>query len=140
MSGKGKSGCPINLALELLGDRWTLMIIRDMVFAERRHFREFLQSAEGISSRTLAERLQTLQEEGILTRHSDPSHKLRAVYSLTAAGIDLLPLLVDLGVWGSRHRKADPDLAAAAERIAGGGPAAMAEMKRKLELDHLALA
>lgn len=137
MAGKGKSGCPINLSLELLGDRWTLMIIRDMVFAGKRHFREFLQSTEGISSRTLAERLQTLQDEGILTRHDDPSHKLKAVYRLTKAGIDLLPLLVDLGVWGSRYRRADPELGAAAERIAGGGPDALAAMKLRLELDNL---
>ena len=137
MSGKGKSGCPINLSLELLGDRWTLMIIRDIMFAGRRHFREFLQSDEGISSRTLAERLQTLQQAGVLTRHGDPSHKLKAVYRLTEAGIDLLPLLVDLGVWGSRHRNADPNLAAAAERLAAGGPAALADIKFKLRLDHL---
>lgn len=137
MAGKHKSGCPINLSLELIGDRWTLMIIRDMMFAGKRHFREFLQSAEGISSRTLAERLQTLQDHRILTRHDDPSHKLKTVYSLTEAGIDLLPLLVDLGVWGSRYRNADPELGAAAERMASGGPAAIAAIKHQLALDHL---
>ncbi len=137
MSGKRKSGCPINLSLELLGDRWTLMIIRDMVFAGKRHFGEFLQSDEGISSRTLAERLQTLQDEGVLTRHGDPTHKLKAVYRLTSAGIDLLPLLVDLGIWGCRHRNADPELSAAAERLAVGGPAAISAMKRRLALEHL---
>ena len=137
MSSKRKSGCPINLSLELLGDRWSLMIIRDMMFAGKRHFREFLQSDEGISSRTLAERLQTLQDEGILTRHGDPSHKLKAIYRLTAAGIDLLPLLVDFGVWGSRHRNADSELGAAAERLAADGPAAIAAMRQRLALDHL---
>ena len=64
MTSKGRSGCPISLSLELLGDRWTLLIIRDLAFAGKRHFREFLQSDEGISSRTLAERLQTLVDFG----------------------------------------------------------------------------
>src|SRR3954464_4154246 len=86
MSGKKKSKCPINLALELLGDRWTLLIIRDMMFANKSNFREFLASDEGISSRTLADRLQMLQQVGIVTRHDDPDHKLKAIYRLTPAG------------------------------------------------------
>ena len=132
MAGKQKSRCPINLSLELVGDRWTLLILRDMVFGGKRHFREFLQSGEGISSRTLAERLQTLQDEGIVTRHEDPTHKLKAVYRLTAAGIDLLPVLVALGTWGNRHRDADPALAVHAEALAAGGPEAIAQMQAQL--------
>ncbi|ASM72191.1 MULTISPECIES: winged helix-turn-helix transcriptional regulator [Roseobacteraceae] len=132
MSGKEKSNCPINLSLEVIGDRWTLLIIRDMMFAGKKHFREFLQSDEGVSSRTLADRLQTLQAEGIVTRHGDPNHKLKAVYRLTKAGIDLLPMLVDLGVWGNRYRAADPELGAVAEKLAAGGPEAIEQMKRRL--------
>jgi DNA-binding HxlR family transcriptional regulator len=132
MSGKEKSNCPINLSLEVIGDRWTLLIIRDMMFAGKKHFREFLQSDEGVSSRTLADRLQTLQAEGIVTRHGDPNHKLKAVYRLTKAGIDLLPMLVDLGVWGNRYRAADPELGAVAEKLATGGPEAIERMKRRL--------
>ena len=131
MSGKEKSNCPINLSLEVIGDRWTLLILRDMMFARKKHFREFLQSGEGISSRTLADRLQTLQAEGIVTRHDDPGHKLKAVYRLTQAGIDLLPVLVNLGVWGNRHRAADPELGAVAEELAAGGPEAIALMTRR---------
>ncbi|TIS01298.1 MAG: helix-turn-helix transcriptional regulator, partial [Mesorhizobium sp.] len=93
MSTKERSGCPISLSLELIGDRWTLLIIRDLAFAGKRHFREFLQSDEGISSRTLAERLQTLVDKGVLTRSDDPTHRLKAIYRLTEAGIDLLPIL-----------------------------------------------
>jgi DNA-binding HxlR family transcriptional regulator len=132
MSGKQKSNCPINLSLELIGDRWTLLIIRDMMFVGKKHFREFLQSDEGISSRTLADRLQTLLEEGIVTRHDDPGHKLKAVYRLTQAGIDLLPVLVDLGCWGGRYRAADPELGAVAEELVAGGTEAIAQMKRRL--------
>jgi DNA-binding HxlR family transcriptional regulator len=138
MAGWKKSRCPINLSLEIVGDRWSLLIIRDMIFAGKQHFREFLHSDEGISSRTLAERLQTLQGEGIVTRHNDSSHKLKAVYRLTQAGIDLLPVLVSLGDWGNRYRSADPKLGAIAEGLAAGGPKAIARMKRELALAHLA--
>ncbi|AZO15618.1 transcriptional regulator [Mesorhizobium sp. M2A.F.Ca.ET.043.05.1.1] len=137
MATKGRSGCPISLSLELLGDRWTLLIIRDLAFAGKRHFREFLQSDEGISSRTLAERLQTLQDEGILTRSDDPSHGLKAIYRLTDAGIDLLPLLATLGAWGSKHRKADDKLAQIANDLAAGGEPALERMKETLRAQHM---
>ena len=136
MSSKERSGCPISLALELLGDRWTLLIIRDIVFAGKRHFREFLQSDESISSRTLAERLQTLQDEGILTRREDPSHKLKAIYRLTPAGIDLLPLIAELGLWGARYRSADPKLGKIAQRLADGCSDLLLQMKRELKREH----
>ncbi|RRH95947.1 transcriptional regulator [Mesorhizobium tamadayense] len=137
MSTRERSGCPISLSLELIGDRWTLLIIRDLVFAGKRHFREFLQSDEGISSRTLAERLQTLQGEGILTRSDDPTHGLKAIYRLTEAGIDLLPVLATLGAWGSKYRKADDELARVANDLAAGGEPALAPMKEKLRAEHL---
>lgn len=136
MSGHERSSCPINLSLEVMGDRWTLLIIRDMMFAGKKHFREFLQSDEGISSRTLADRLQTLQDEGIVTRHDDPGHKLKAIYRLTEAGIDFLPVLVALGSWGNHHRTADPELGAISEELAAGGPEAIARMKARLTLEH----
>ena len=137
MSTREKSGCPINLSLELLGDRWTLLIIRDLIFAGKKHFREFLLSDEGISSRTLAERLQTLQEEGIVTRSGDPSHKLKAIYRLTEAGIDLLPVLAALGAWASKYRNADGELARVADELAVGGEAALEQMKQQLRAEHV---
>ena len=138
MSTRERSGCPISLSLELLGDRWTLLIIRDLIFAGKKHFREFLLSDEGISSRTLAERLQTLQDEGILTRSDDPNHGLKAIYRLTEAGIDLLPVLATLGAWGSKHRKADDDLARIADELAAGGEPALERIKAALRAEHLA--
>ena len=137
MSTRERSGCPISLSLELLGDRWTLLIVRDLVFAGKTHFREFLQSDEGISSRTLAERLQTLQDEGIVTRSDDPTHKLKAIYRLTEAGIDLLPVLATLGAWGSKYRNADNELARIADELAAGGEVALEQMKKKLRAVHL---
>ncbi|RVC80705.1 transcriptional regulator [Mesorhizobium sp. M4A.F.Ca.ET.022.05.2.1] len=137
MSTRERSGCPISLSLELFGDRWTLLIIRDLAFAGKKHFREFLQSDEGISSRTLAERLQTLQEEGILTRSDDPTHRLKAIYRLTEAGVDLLPVLATLGAWGSKYRKADDDRARIATELAGGGEPALARIKERLRQENL---
>jgi DNA-binding HxlR family transcriptional regulator len=137
MSTRERSGCPISLSLELLGDRWTLLIVRDLVFAGKTHFREFLLSDEGISSRTLAERLQTLQDEGIVTKSDDPTHKLKAIYRLTEAGIDLLPVLATLGAWGSKYRNADNELARIADELAAGGEVALEQMKKKLRAEHL---
>jgi DNA-binding HxlR family transcriptional regulator len=88
MSDAHRSGCPINLTLEILGDRWSLLVIRDMMFGNRRHFRELLgQSEEGIASNILADRLKRLMAAGMITRADDPSHKQKAIYSLTDKAI-----------------------------------------------------
>jgi DNA-binding HxlR family transcriptional regulator len=98
-----RSYCPINLSLEIFGDRWTLLILRDMMFGGKRHFREMLLSDERISSNVLADRLKMLTEHRILTKKDDPTHKQKAVYSLTEKGIALLPIIVQIGAWGSRY-------------------------------------
>jgi len=90
--------------VELFGDQWSLLIIRDIIFMNRRHFRELLtNSIEGIASNILADRLQRLVKQGIIVKSSDASHKQKAVYSLTERGIDLLPLLMEMVVWGHKH-------------------------------------
>ena len=83
MLERPRSDCPISLALEILGDRWSLLILRDMMFARKRHFREFLRSGEGISTRVLSDRLSALVAEGILTKRDHPTHRQKAIYSLT---------------------------------------------------------
>src|SRR6516225_5298883 len=106
-----RSGCPINLTLETLGDRWSLIVIRDLIFGNRRHFRELLtQSEEGIASNILADRLRRLVDKGILTRAGDPTHRQKAVYSLTEKGIQLVPLLATMASWGRRHLPAAKEL------------------------------
>ena len=97
-----RSHCPINLSLEIFGDTWTLLVLRDMMFAGKRHFRELLQSDERISSNILADRLARLVDSGVLTKSDDPTHKQKAIYSLTEKGIALLPIIVQIGAWGSR--------------------------------------
>src|SRR3954465_11496552 len=97
-----RSYCPINLSLEIFGDAWTLLVLRDIMFAGKRHFRELMQSDERISSNILADRLSRLVEHGLLPKSDDPTHKQKAIYSLTEKAITLLPIIVQVGAWGSR--------------------------------------
>ena len=109
--------------LELLGDKWSLMIIRDMIFDNRRHFRELLQnSTEGIASNILADRLKLMLEQGIITRARDPSHKQKVIYSLTERGIELLPVLVQIGDWGRKYLPVTKQHDMAARLLVEGGP------------------
>jgi len=102
MPSTPRSYCPINLSLEIFGDAWTLLVLRDMMFSGKRHFRELLKSDERISSNILADRLTRLVEHGLLTKSDDPTHKQKAIYSLTEKAIALLPIVVQIGAWGSR--------------------------------------
>src|SRR5258707_4098952 len=106
-----RSGCPINPTLEVVGDKWSLLIIRDMMFGNRRHFRELLtKSEEGISSNILADRLKTLLDQGIITWADDPSHKQKGIYSLTEQGIELLPILAQMSGWGFKYLPVSEEL------------------------------
>jgi DNA-binding HxlR family transcriptional regulator len=129
-----RSSCPVSLGLEVFGDRWTLLIIRDLMFAEKRHFREFLSSDEKISTRILTNRLGALVEEGILTKSGDPTHKQKAVYSLTEKGITLLPIIAQIGIWGCSYGKVTKESGANTARLKQGGPKLwerlMAELRR----------
>jgi DNA-binding HxlR family transcriptional regulator len=141
MNETHRSGCPINLTLEILGDRWSLIIIRDIMFGNRRHFRELLQnSEEGIASNILADRLRRLVEKGLLTKEDDPTHKQKAIYSLTEAAIQLVPLLAHMGAWGRRHLPVTPELSIRAQLLEEGGPALWAEFMDELRERHLGLA
>jgi len=133
-----RSGCPINLTLEVLGDRWSLLIIRDMIFGNRRHFRELLlRSEEGISSNILADRLKRLLDQGIVTRSDDPSHRQKAIYSLTEQGIELLPVLAQLASWGQKYLPATEELGIRAQLLEEGGPKMWAELMQELRETHL---
>jgi DNA-binding HxlR family transcriptional regulator len=133
-----RSGCPINLTLEVLGDRWSLIVIRDIMFGNRRHFRELLgQSEEGIASNILADRLKRLVSRGVLSRRDDPTHKQKAVYSLTEMGIELLPLLVQMGAWGRRHLPTTPVLAIRQQLMEEGGPPLWEGFMTELRFLHL---
>jgi len=119
----GRSECPINLTVEQLGDRWSLIVIRDVMFGNRRHYRELLaQSEEGIASNILADRLKRLTAAGLLTRRRDPEHEQKGIYSLTEAAIQLVPLLAHMGAWGRRYTHSSKELSVRAELLEKGGP------------------
>ena len=100
------SGCPIDFALDLFGDRWTLLVIRDLLFMGKRHFKELMVSPERIASNILTARLKKLEEHGIIARRADPDNRKQVVYTLTDKGRDLAPVLVEIVRWSGRH---DPD-------------------------------
>lgn len=133
-----RSGCPINLTLEVLGDRWSLVVIRDMMFGNRHYFRELMRgSVEGIASNILADRLRRLEARGLVTRADDPSHKQKARYNLTEAAIQLLPLLVAMGAWGRRHLPVTSELAIRNQLLEEGGPELIAAFMDELRVEHL---
>lgn len=115
MKGPKRSACPIAFSLDLLGDRWSLLVLRDLVFRQRRYFQEFLESPEGIATNVLADRLERLERHGIIRKEPDPDDRRRNVYSLTEAGLDLVPVLVELTIWGAKH---DSESAYPRERLA----------------------
>jgi DNA-binding HxlR family transcriptional regulator len=138
MDAERRSGCPINLTLEVVGDKWSLLVIRDMIFGNRRHFRELLtKSEEGIASNILADRLKRLTEQGIVSKADDPTHKQKSIYSLTEKGIELLPLLAQMSVWGRRHLPVTEELSIRAQLLEQGGAKLWAEFMEELRETHL---
>lgn len=102
---KRKSDCPINFALELFGDRWTFLIVRDMMFKDKHYYGEFLQSEEKIATNILADRLSLLEQSQIVEKSSDQSHKQKVVYRLSQKGIALMPILVEMIMWSAKYDK-----------------------------------
>jgi DNA-binding HxlR family transcriptional regulator len=100
-----RSGCPVSIALDLIGDRWSLLVIRDLMVRGFRTFREFQQSGEGIATNILTDRLHRLEAEGIICAETDESDARRVNYRLTEKGIELAPVLLELLVWSARHEE-----------------------------------
>lgn len=133
-----RSGCPINLTLETLGDRWSLIVIRDIMFGNRRHYRDLLNnSEEGIASNILADRLKKLTQAGLLSTGQDPAHKQKTVYSLTEPAIQLVPLLAQMGAWGRRFTPATRELSIRARFLEEGGPEMWDAFMAQLRSLHL---
>jgi DNA-binding HxlR family transcriptional regulator len=134
-----RSGCAINAAVEVLGDPWAMLVLRDVMFGNRRHFRELVAgSEEGIATNILASRLKRLVAAGLLSR-DDARRGQRAAYSLTEAGIQTLPVMVALGNWGLAHRAGEPRLRVRAELLRDGGPELVAALMDELREIHLGL-
>jgi len=135
---KQRSQCPINLSVEVLGDRWTLVVLRDVIFGDRRYFRELLtRSEEGIASNILADRLHRLVERGLLTRGDDPTHAQKIRYDLTEMAIQLVPVLAELGAWGSAHLPVSDALSIRARLLHEGGRPLWERFMHELRIAHL---
>lgn len=100
-----RSDCPINFALEVFGDKWTFLIVRDLMFKGKHYYGEFLNSEERIATNILADRLLLLEEEGIVLKTDDPSHGSKYIYKLSRKGIDLLPVLTEVIMWSAKYDK-----------------------------------
>ncbi|MEV0293057.1 helix-turn-helix domain-containing protein [Nocardia sp. NPDC050710] len=139
MRDDGRSGCPINATIEVIGDRWTLLVLRDVMFGNRRHFRELLAgSEEGIASNILSDRLKRLVAAGLLSRE-DVGRGQKAEYRLTEAAIQLVPIMAQLGAWGLRHRPTTKRLRVRAELLEEGGSELWADFMDELRESHLGI-
>lgn len=103
MKCEPRSHCPISYSLDIVGDRWTLLVLRDLIILRRRHFRDFLAAEEGIASNILTARLKLLESCGILSRRPDPENARQVIYEPTAKGLDLLPVMLELARWGATY-------------------------------------
>ena len=128
-----RSDCPITFCLELVGDRWTMLVIRDMVMFGAQRFSEFQSGTEGIATNVLSDRLQRLTEGGIVVCSADPDDGRRKLYRLTHKGLDLVPILIDLARWGATH---DPHTGISVEfknRVENDRDGVIAALRAQLE-------
>jgi len=109
---KRKSGCPVAFALDTFGDKWTLLVIRDIVMKGSKTYGEFLEGNEGIATNVLADRLKKLEAEGIVARARDPENHRKILYTLTEKGCDLVPVILEMILWSTKY---DPNTTARKE-------------------------
>jgi DNA-binding HxlR family transcriptional regulator len=98
-----RSRCPVSCTLDILGDKWSLLVIRDLLFTESRRFGDFAAADEGMATNVLAERLERLECEGLIRREPDPADGRKFLYGLTPKGLDLAPLIVEMVIWAARY-------------------------------------
>jgi DNA-binding HxlR family transcriptional regulator len=129
-----RSDCPVHFALEVFGDPWTLLIIRDLMFKDRRTYTEFLRAEEGIATNVLADRLTRLEQDGIIAKDGAPQG---GGYRLTPKGIDLLPIMMEIIGWSAKH---DPRTAADRQfvrRLRADGDVFTNELRATLRAAHI---
>jgi DNA-binding HxlR family transcriptional regulator len=103
MKNEMRSPCPISFSLDVFGDKWTLLILRDMLVRKKQYYKDFLNSGEGISTNILADRLELLIQHGLATKADDPEHKSYTIYTPTKKAEDLRPILYEMKQWGLKH-------------------------------------
>ena len=100
---KKRSDCPVSCSLDIWGDKWSLLIVRDLLYTKQRTYGDFLKSAEGIATNILAARLLALEENGMIAKFDHPDSKAKVLYRLTRKGIDLLPVMVEINLWAEKY-------------------------------------
>ncbi|QJD80856.1 helix-turn-helix transcriptional regulator [Spirosoma rhododendri] len=100
---KRRSYCPISSSLDIWGDKWSLLIIRDLMISRQCTYGDFLKSEEKIATNILASRLQMLEESGLITKLDHPESKAKVLYKLTQKGIDLLPVMTEINLWAEKY-------------------------------------
>lgn len=98
-----RSNCPLSLSLNIFGDRWSLLIVRDLMLHKTRTYGDFTKSAEKIATNILANRLQLLEDNGIIIKLPYPGNKVKGLYKLSPKGVDLIPALIEIALWGEKH-------------------------------------
>jgi DNA-binding HxlR family transcriptional regulator len=127
----------VNYTLEHFGDKWSFLIIRDLMFKGKRHYNEFLEGGESISTSVLGDRLRKLEENGIVSKGPDAVKKSRIRYSLTEKGVDLLPVLIDMIVWGATHDAGTEAPHSFIEMATGNRQLMIEQTRKKLIEEHL---
>lgn len=114
---KKRSECPISCSLDVWGDKWSLLIIRDLMMSKQCTYGDFLKSGEKIATNILAARLLMLEENGIICKLSHPDSKAKVLYKLTQKGIDLLPLMIEINLWADKYSELPAERKAILEEI-----------------------
>jgi DNA-binding HxlR family transcriptional regulator len=132
-----RSHCPVNYALEHFGDKWSLLIIRDLMFKGKRHYNEFFESEEKVSTSVLGDRLRSLEKDGIISKSDDDVKKSRIRYSLTEKGIALLPMMVEIILWSGYFDKNTAAGKDFLKKAKTKKPELLSELTKKLKEEHL---
>ncbi|MCI4671839.1 MAG: helix-turn-helix transcriptional regulator [Bacteroidia bacterium] len=109
-----RSDCPISYSLDLLGDKWTMLILRDIAFSDKHFYKDFLEAGEGMATNVLADRLKMLKDYGIIESKQYELNKAKKYYTLTEKGLELVPMIIELWVWGAKH---DPQSAVSKDEL-----------------------
>jgi DNA-binding HxlR family transcriptional regulator len=132
---KKRSDCPVSCSLDIWGDKWSLLIVRDLMFAKECTYGDFLKSAEGIATNILASRLQGLEENKMIEKLEHPDSKAKVLYRLTKKGIDLLPIMIEINLWAEKYFTLPDDRKAMLKEVkkdkAGFIKSAMKELEKK---------
>lgn len=111
-TNKKRSDCPLSCSLDVFGDKWSLLIVRDLLFFKKSTYNDFLKSAEGIATNILASRLKGLEENGVIEKSEHPDSKAKILYRLTQKGIDLLPIIMEVYIWADNYSTVPADIKA----------------------------